>query len=419
MSSDPQARASSCESAPAAKTHSTAEDKASCGEFACRSRILGDYGRSSLQDAGSLEAVADRAGMSDGEAVEILLRAIREHDKDPNYPRRTLERMKALLRGPASFAASPEWSTEVRAEAAMIDGHSPYAEVRAVTDPVDDPDTPVETLRAYLLGILLMGAATALNTTMDAMSNYLRLSSLFASHNPGLSVGGTVLQLVLAPAGHFLAWALPDWGITVRGRRISLNPGPWSVKEQTLATILFSIVQGAASTYYVYLAQRLPQYYNERWVSWGYEITLALSVQFLGFGFAGLLRRVAVYPTTMLWPSVLPTLALNRVLCGQCEGPTPANGWRISQRVFFGLACASMFVWYWFPNVVFRALRAFNWMTWIAPRNFALAAVTGFYGGLGFSPLATFEWTVSGTGSLITPWFRWVACRATARVTLD
>ena len=38
-------------------------------------------------------------------------------------------------------------------------------------------------------------------------------------------------------------------------------------------------------------------------------------------------------------------------------------------------------------------------------QNFALATVTGFYGGLGFNPLATFDWNVSGTGALVTPFF--------------
>lgn len=377
-------------------------------EFALRTRILGAYGRHSVEDAGPLETLADHADMSDAEAVGILLTAIREHETDPNFSRRTLRRLKELVSGAPSFAPDPQWSAEARAEAAMIEFHSPYAEVRAVTDPVGDPSVPVETLRAYALGILLMGAVTALNTTMDAMSNYLRLSTVFTAANPGLSIGTTVMQLVLAPCGHFLAWALPDWGVSVRGRRISLNPGPWTLKEQTLATIMFSVVQGAASTYYVYVVQRLPKYYDQSWVSWGYEITLALAVQFLGFGFAGLLRRIAVYPTTMLWPSVLPTLALNRALCQQRKGggDVPLNGWRISQRTFFLAAFVAMFIWWWVPNLLFRALRAFNWMTWIAPQNFALAVITGFYGGLGFNPIATFEWTVSGTGALITPWFR-------------
>ena len=43
--------------------------------------------------------------------------------------------------------------------------------------------------------------------------------------------------------------------------------------------------------------------------------------------------------------------------------------------------CFSVFVWFWVTNTFFTALRSFNWMTWIAPMNFNLGMVTGFYGG--------------------------------------
>lgn len=64
-----------------------------------------------------------------------------------------------------------------------------------------------------------------------------------------------------------------------------------------------------------------------------------------------------------------------------------------------------MFLYFWIPNFLFTALHAFNWMTWIAPNNFNLGMVTGFYGGLGYNPWATFDWNVSGTGMLVTPFF--------------
>ena len=64
-----------------------------------------------------------------------------------------------------------------------------------------------------------------------------------------------------------------------------------------------------------------------------------------------------------------------------------------------------MFIWFWFPNTIFQALHSFNWMTWISPQNFNLAMVTGFYGGLGINPWATFDWNVSGSNGLVTPVF--------------
>jgi hypothetical protein len=52
----------------------------------------------------------------------------------------------------------------------------------------------------------------------------------------------------------------------------------------------------------------------------------------------------------------------------------------------------AMFVYYWFPGYVIRAMSYFNWMTWIAPDNVDLAAVTGCVGGLGLNPFSTWDW---------------------------
>ena len=54
-----------------------------------------------------------------------------------------------------------------------------------------------------------------------------------------------MLQLLLAPCGQLLARILPDWGVSLRKNRISLNPGPWSYKEQMFATVIFKVAHGA------------------------------------------------------------------------------------------------------------------------------------------------------------------------------
>lgn len=43
-------------------------------------------------------------------------------------------------------------------------------------------------------------------------------------------------------------------------------------------------------------------------------------------------------------------------------------------------------------SFIFQALSYFNWMTWIAPENIHLAAITGSLSGLGFNPIPTFDW---------------------------
>jgi hypothetical protein len=42
-----------------------------------------------------------------------------------------------------------------------------------------------------------------------------------------------------------------------------------------------------------------------------------------------------------------------------------------------------------------------NWMTWIAPNNFALANITGSYGGMGFNPISTLDWNTAGKSSVL------------------
>ncbi|KAH8894599.1 oligopeptide transporter 2 [Thozetella sp. PMI_491] len=363
-----------------------------------RQKVAEHYGRIAEDDQiaprADVTAILERIiVMTDEEAVEILLEAIEFHKDDPNFPDWTMTKIRSLVQGAkVTEMEESDWSLEARTEAAMIKYHSPYPEVRSVTDPFDDPTLPVETIRSYFLGLVFMSGSTALNT-------------FFSPRQPAISLSANVMQLLLAPCGLFLAKALPDWGFTVRGSRISLNPGPWSHKEQMFATIMFTIANNISSTYYMFIVQRLPQYLGQTWVSFGYEIVLALAVQFFGFGFAGLLRRFVIFPVTAIWPKVLPIVALNRALVVPEKKGEVANGWTMTRYRFFMLAFLAMFLWYWIPNTLFTALHAFNWMTWIAPDNFSLGMITGFYGGMGFNPIATFDWNVSGTGHLVTPWW--------------
>ena len=66
-----------------------------------------------------------------------------------------------------------------------------------------------------------------------------------------------------------------------------------------------------------------------------------------------------------------------------------------------------MFIYFWFPNYILQAMSYFNWITWIAPENVKLAAVTGSVTGLGLNPLPTFDWNqlVAIADPLINPFF--------------
>jgi OPT family small oligopeptide transporter len=118
----------------------------------------------------------------------------------------------------------------------------------------------------------------------------------------------------------------------------------------------------------------------------------------MGFGLAGLCRRFLVYPTYCLWPASLVTIALNSSLHNEENHAVPgpfSRLYNISRYRFFVAAFCAMFVWFWFPDYIFSALSLFNWIAWIAPTNFTLAAVTGVNKGLGINPFPTLDWNVA------------------------
>lgn len=332
--------------------------------------------------------------LSEDQAVQIIKDTLEEHIDDPNFPSYQRRNLEDLLENKNHYnhQSLDDRSYYLKMEAALIHYHSPYPEVRSIADPVDDPNLPVETVRAYVLGILWVIIGTGVN-------------QFFEPRMPPISISSHLLQFLVYPCGRLLE-LLPDCGVVIRGHRISLNPGPWNSKEQTLVTIMFGITASMAYVSDQIFVQRLPMFYNNSWARSGYQFTLILSTQFLGFGLAGLVRHVLVYPAQCIWPSVMPTLALNKALLSR-ERKETINGWSISRYKFFIYCFIFMFFYFWIPNFFFQALSTFNWITWISPQNFKLATITGSITGLGINPWPTFDWNVvtSLLAPLNTPFF--------------
>ncbi|KAJ5933993.1 hypothetical protein N7454_006322 [Penicillium verhagenii] len=326
-----------------------------------------------------IEYVMDKIDtLSIDECKDIITKLLKYHEYDYNLGNALREKLARLIEGPSEGQDPEEWELQLKTETALNHFYSPYPEVRAVTVPTDDPDIPCETIRAHLLGYIWAIIAQFTN-------------SLFNSRYPAITLGSSVAQILLYPCGLFLAKVLPDWGFMWGGKRVSLNPGPWSYKEQVLSTIIVDV--GLTSAYCFWNIQTQTIYYQDKWLTPGYGILLLLSTQLMGLGFSGLLRRFVVYPIEAIWPNILPTLALNRALLVP-EKKETINGWTISRYKFFFLVFGGMFVWFWFPGYIFTALSYFGWMTWIAPNNFNLNMITGSMNGLGFNPISSLDWNV-------------------------
>lgn len=310
---------------------------------------------------------------------EITEKMLHDHEFDYNFAPTLREKLNRLLDGPTKEQSQDEWELEFKTEVAVCKFYSPYPEVRAITEPYDDIDLPCETIRAHLLGYIWAVVAQFTN-------------SLFNSRFPAVTIASVVVQVFLYPCGMLLAAILPDWGFNFRGKRVSLNPGPWSYKEQVLATVIVDV--GLTSAYCFWNIQTQTVYYGDKWLTPTYGCLLLLSTQLMGLGFSGLIRRFVVYPVETIWPSILPTLALNRALLVPDRKET-IHGWRITRYKLFFIIFAGSFCYFWLPGYLWTGLAIFSWMTWIAPNNFHLAMVTGGNSGLAFNPLPSLDWNTS------------------------
>ncbi len=137
-------------------------------------------------------------------------------------------------------------------DAVALEDDSPYPEVRSAVANTDDPDMPVNTFRAWFIGVLWALIIPGMN-------------QFFFFRYPSVTVGGVrffvltadcgrdhssrsaqiVAQLLSFPLGRLWARVLPN--VKIFG--VALNPGPFTVKEHVIITIMATV--GYSSAYAV------------------------------------------------------------------------------------------------------------------------------------------------------------------------
>ncbi|KAF9473387.1 small oligopeptide transporter [Pholiota conissans] len=267
----------------------------------------------------------------------------------------------------------------------ILEDDSPYPEVRSAVANFDDPDMPASTIRAWVLGIFWAILLAGMN-------------QFFYFRYPSVVIGGLVAQLLVFPIGR--AWVRICPSITILG--LELNPGPFTIKEHVLVTIMASV--GAQSAYAndIVAVQRV-LYLQTR--NFSYNWLLVMSTQLIGFSIGGIARRFLVAPPSMIWPNTLVSCALFNTLHSQTyAGIGPRDG--LTRERFFLYAFVAAVIWYIVPGYLFQALSVFSWVCWIFPRNIKVNQIFGYHSGLGFSIL-TLDWNqIAFIGSpLATPWW--------------
>jgi OPT family oligopeptide transporter len=216
-------------------------------------------------------------------------------------------------------------------------------EVAFTVATVDDPTLACLTFRTVVLGVGGNMLLTIVNT-------------FFGYRKEPLHISAISIQIVALPLGHLMAKLLPRKSIQLvlpglitnrDGRRwwswgFSLNPGPFTMKEHVLITVFANTGGGAAATIVVnvvkaFYKQRMdfmPSLIfvvatqvrsSEKTLLLLHEslhsfmlllklssLSFDLKLQLLGYGFAGLYRRVLVEPAHMWWPHTLVQVSLFR-----------------------------------------------------------------------------------------------------------
>lgn len=336
------------------------------------------------------ESIAVTTGaMVDETAPDETLKQLRNlkdhHHWDPNLPEDVVDELDEALH-------TTDEKTQTAIAHELLD-NSPYPEVRSAVSNVDEGG-PVNTIRAWVIGLLFATIGSSLNM-------------LFSMRQPYIVIPSYIAQVVAYPFGKAWEKYMPEKRFRVFGYEFELNPGPFTKKEHTIAVIMANATFGGGAAYAtdVLLAQRA--FYKQHF-GWGFEILMCISTQMLGFGIAGFFTRFLVEPAAMIWPSTLINTSLFTALHDRSlPDPSKVSGWTVGKYRMFLYVMLGSFFWYWIPGYIAPFLSIFAWVTWIKPNNVVVNQLFGGATGLSLIPM-TFDWTqVAGFNfsPLIAPWY--------------
>lgn len=193
----------------------------------------------------------------------------------------------------------------------------------------------------------------------------------------------TVSLMFLAIISYIVGTAMHTF-IPQRGVFNWLNPHPFNKKENAFVIIMASAAANAALATEVLAVQRLYFDVNPNAAA---SILLLFSSQLLGYGIGGLMRSILVYPSKMLYPSILPLVSMLDAFFR--DGTATQRKIQVFWTVF-----SIIFVWELFPEWIFPLLTGFSIFCLAAPNSPAVSRLFGGSNGnegLGFLSIC-FDW---------------------------
>ncbi|KAF8841168.1 OPT superfamily oligopeptide transporter [Paxillus ammoniavirescens] len=233
----------------------------------------------------------------------------------------------------------------------------------------DNPHLPALTFRFWVIGSGLATFGSVLSEIYFWKPQNAAVSSLFQ----------LILSYVLGNAMHY---AMP-----CKGYWRYLNPGPFNIKEHTCITIMASTASVTATS--IGIIATLDLFYGIT-LDPAAAIFQTLASQLIGYGFAGILRNLLVWPTYALYPSQLPSISLLQSM---------HFGGLLNRKKmkYFWIVFTAIFCWEIVPTWMFPLLTAFSVIC--LADNGKSAFVRNLFGagssneGLGLLSFA-FDWTL-------------------------
>ncbi|KAI7957478.1 hypothetical protein MJO28_004573 [Puccinia striiformis f. sp. tritici] len=217
-------------------------------------------------------------------------------------------------------------------------------------------------------------------------------------------LGASVTQLFLFKPVHMrLQPAFLQITAMLLGRAAALipgpkwwNPGPFGMKETVFSSLIATSASVGAYAIELLAAQEL---FFDRVSTFGMSFGILLSSQLIGYGWAGLLQPILVYPSQVFYPEILPSVSLFYSLCG--DGPVAKD-----QIKFFKRAFVAMGIYEIFPAYIAPAFQAVSVFCLTLPKNQLITNIFGGaqpFEGLGFLNISG-DWALVGAhGPLYTP----------------
>ncbi|CAF1044874.1 unnamed protein product [Rotaria sp. Silwood1] len=240
---------------------------------------------------------------------------------------------------------------------------SQFEEVGGICSNKDNVDEQCCTIRSITIGIMFVMGMTFLQQWGDFQQSSTLIFSI------------TVL-IFAYPLGYLWSLIIP-------------NSEKFTLKEHGLILVMANVAY-MYNSIYIHSTITTLKAFEEENIHFVYYFFFVLSIQFLGFGATGILRRFLVWPCALIWPQNLPLIAVLRTLHERELSITERSYGNESRSLkktlldnrlllFFVISIIS-FIYEWFPLYIMPILAYFSWMCWINPSNNLLAQSTAVRG---------------------------------------